>query len=611
MNKVVLQWFGKVTSGRDFMEPVVEFGAFQVEGQEGFADLRRFFPGKEYMGCDLEKGPGVDRVESLEFSRFAPDSIGTVVCLDTLEHVRRPWEAASEIYRILKPGGKVLISIPFNFAVHCHPDDYWRMTTSGLEALLRSAGFSQVEVSDSGEDVEWDLFWDRPEERPEHPDFPVTDTRHFPFSCFAVASKPAREEVDAARRARQPAPGPSMPLLEVTPGEEFTGTVPVIMVLYHREEDTRKVLEQLDRVTEGYSLVLVDNGFDDPGYIESLGATHHVKNDGNVGISRAINQGLEVADGKYVAVIHNDLLIYDEGWLEHIVGFMERRPDVGMVGLAGRHTIREDGSLDEETLVISIPECEPTFSPSWRFTEVAAIDGICFVMRNIGLGHDESMGPLHYYDLDISMQYIEAGYRLYCAHVECRHLREAYLQAGGEIAALTSGIDTDEAFLEARQRFLDKWGGALPVTRGFVDEQYFYHRFDDLSERVKLVEQEFRQLEDHARKLDGYTRNLEAECRDKTAEIDRAKEYVSRVETEHATEAEAHRRYAAAHRELEERFVRLECEAGSRPAAGPPPTGSSNLEKLGFYLRTEGTGATVKRALRKVLRRGAAPGEGA
>ena len=45
--------------------PVFEFGSYQVEGQEGYANLRGLFPGKEYVGCDMRPGPGVDRVEDV------------------------------------------------------------------------------------------------------------------------------------------------------------------------------------------------------------------------------------------------------------------------------------------------------------------------------------------------------------------------------------------------------------------------------------------------------------------------------------------------------------------------------------------------------------------
>jgi glycosyltransferase involved in cell wall biosynthesis len=458
--------------------------------------------------------------------------------------------------------------------------------------------------------VQWDLFWDRPEERPVDPDEPVTDTRHFPFSCFAVATKPLPEDAEDKKRLAGTFV-PTRPLLEVTPAEEFTGTVPIVMILYHREEDTRDVLEQLDRVTDDYNLVFVDNGFDDVDYIKGLGAAGYLRNAENVGIPRSINQGLELAEGRYIAVMHNDLFIYDEGWLRHIIEFMERRPDVGIVGLAGRHTIKEDGSLDEETLVVALPEYEDIYGPSWRFTEVATIDGICFVMRNIGLRLDESMGPLHYYDLDISMQYAEAGYRVYCANVECRHGREKYLRAGGEEAALTTGTDTDEAFLEAKERFLAKWGGSLPITRGFVDERCFLNRnrelstrMSDLESRMSDLESEYSRLEDYCRRVLDDLKELEAENRAKATEIEKAKDYVSTLEAARAAEEEERLRYAEAYSVLEERYLGLAREFEARPVMTGLPPDASILERLGFHLRTEGARATLKKAFGNIFRKG-------
>jgi hypothetical protein len=49
-------------------EPVVEIGSFQVPSQEEYADMRPSSR-KEYIGCDMRPGPGVDRVENVENSR--------------------------------------------------------------------------------------------------------------------------------------------------------------------------------------------------------------------------------------------------------------------------------------------------------------------------------------------------------------------------------------------------------------------------------------------------------------------------------------------------------------------------------------------------------------
>jgi SAM-dependent methyltransferase len=116
--------------------PVFEFGSYQVEGQESYADLRGLFPGREYVGCDMRPGPGVDRVTDVTATRLPDGSAGTVLCIETFEHVFEVRRAFDEVFRILKPGGVFVITTPLNFRIHAYPDDYWRMTPSCLRRLL-------------------------------------------------------------------------------------------------------------------------------------------------------------------------------------------------------------------------------------------------------------------------------------------------------------------------------------------------------------------------------------------------------------------------------------------------------------------------------------------
>lgn len=116
--------------------PVLEFGAFQVEGQEEYADLRGLFPGRDYVGCDMRPGPGVDRVEDVSSMTFGNGSAGSVLCIETFEHVFEVRKAFDEVHRVLKPGGLFVITSPLNFRIHAYPDDYWRMTPSCLRRML-------------------------------------------------------------------------------------------------------------------------------------------------------------------------------------------------------------------------------------------------------------------------------------------------------------------------------------------------------------------------------------------------------------------------------------------------------------------------------------------
>jgi SAM-dependent methyltransferase len=116
--------------------PVYEFGAYQVEGQVGYADLRPYFVGQEYVGCDMRPGPGVDRVEDVSAIGLPDECAGTVLCIETFEHVFEVRRAFDEVYRILQPGGLFVITSPLNFRIHGYPDDYWRMTPHCLRRLM-------------------------------------------------------------------------------------------------------------------------------------------------------------------------------------------------------------------------------------------------------------------------------------------------------------------------------------------------------------------------------------------------------------------------------------------------------------------------------------------
>lgn len=125
-----------ITESFDCPGPVFEFGAYQVEGQLDYADLRSLFPGREYVGCDMRPGPGVDRVEDVTAINLDDESAGTILCIETFEHVFEVRRAFDEVFRVLQPGGLFIITSPLNFRIHAYPDDYWRMTPSCLRRML-------------------------------------------------------------------------------------------------------------------------------------------------------------------------------------------------------------------------------------------------------------------------------------------------------------------------------------------------------------------------------------------------------------------------------------------------------------------------------------------
>ena len=76
---------------------------------------------------------------------YAPETrYDVIVMIEVLEHIRQPFEAIDNIHRLLKPGGRLVLSTPFLFPLHDRPMDFFRYTRYGLQELLKK--FEQIEV---------------------------------------------------------------------------------------------------------------------------------------------------------------------------------------------------------------------------------------------------------------------------------------------------------------------------------------------------------------------------------------------------------------------------------------------------------------------------------
>ena len=133
----VLELVRVIASLVDLPEPIVEIGSFQVPDQPYASDLRPFFPGKQFIGCDARPGPGVDLVEDVHALSFDDGSVGTLLMLETLEHVADPIRALQQARRVLRPEGYCVITSCMDTPVHDHPSDYWRFTPQGFDLLVK------------------------------------------------------------------------------------------------------------------------------------------------------------------------------------------------------------------------------------------------------------------------------------------------------------------------------------------------------------------------------------------------------------------------------------------------------------------------------------------
>ncbi|MHC5542990.1 methyltransferase domain-containing protein [Singulisphaera rosea] len=80
---------------------------------------------------------------------FADDAFDSVVSFNTFEHLADPDRAAAEIYRVLKPGGKLIVHTAFLQPVHEPPYHFYNTTEYGLRRWFQSFDIESVSVSEN------------------------------------------------------------------------------------------------------------------------------------------------------------------------------------------------------------------------------------------------------------------------------------------------------------------------------------------------------------------------------------------------------------------------------------------------------------------------------
>lgn len=122
----------------------------------GSSPYKKNIKHSRYVAVDVEDRGGGGEVIRGDLTKGVPLPDATadiILCTEVLEHLPEHGKAMSELFRLLKPGGVLIVTVPFVWVLHEAPNDFYRFTNYGLQHLLVAAGFANIQVEASNNSI--------------------------------------------------------------------------------------------------------------------------------------------------------------------------------------------------------------------------------------------------------------------------------------------------------------------------------------------------------------------------------------------------------------------------------------------------------------------------
>lgn len=122
-----------------------------------YKGAKEFFKKATVKTLDIDPKSNADYIADIcmDNSGLIKDSsFDVIICTEVLEHTNDPFGAVKEMYRLLKPGGTLASSTPFNFRIHGPLPDNWRFSEHGLRQLFKAFKGLQIrQLETEGRDL--------------------------------------------------------------------------------------------------------------------------------------------------------------------------------------------------------------------------------------------------------------------------------------------------------------------------------------------------------------------------------------------------------------------------------------------------------------------------
>ncbi|MDD5681631.1 MAG: glycosyltransferase family 2 protein [Candidatus Omnitrophica bacterium] len=204
-----------------------------------------------------------------------------------------------------------------------------------------------------------------------------------------------------------------------------------------------------------YRLIMVDNASNEETrtYLENLTKRKDInvrliRNEENLGNSKAANQGMRASDAEYVCILDNDTLVM-ENWLTEMINAAESDEKIGVVNPISNYGAGRPFGRKWEDAAEEIYQ-----KGRGKYIETAAAIGFCFlikkkVINDIGVW-SEGYGPGYFEDTEYSIRAIRKGYKVVIAQgAYVVHLEHSSFKKTGFF---------DELFAKNQKLFYDEFG---------------------------------------------------------------------------------------------------------------------------------------------------------
>lgn len=154
-HKSVLNWVPRaLTPAEVGAAEVLEVGSYDVNGSVRPLITGMYPHPEDYVGVDIEMGPGVDKVVRADelVATFGRDSFDIVISTEMMEHVVDWQVPIVEMVEVLRPDGILVISTRSpGFPYHPYPIDTWRYTLDAMRTIMERAGLEVMLLEDDWE----------------------------------------------------------------------------------------------------------------------------------------------------------------------------------------------------------------------------------------------------------------------------------------------------------------------------------------------------------------------------------------------------------------------------------------------------------------------------